>query len=89
MGGSESFGDASSLCVRERDGTPLLSTSLLAKTHTGLSVEEKIQLAMAQGDFDNLKGKGEPLARYNGGGGSEGPSHACCSSLLPACWFGR
>ena len=29
----------------------------------GLSVEEKIQLAMAQGDFDDLKGKGKPLER--------------------------
>lgn len=35
----------------------------------GLSVEEKIQLAMAQGDFDNLPGKGKPLERF---GDSEG-----------------
>jgi hypothetical protein len=32
-------------------------------------VEEKIQLAMAQGDFDNLPGKGKPLERF---GDSEG-----------------
>lgn len=32
----------------------------------GLSVEEKIQLAMAQGDFDDLKGKGKPLERFEG-----------------------
>jgi hypothetical protein len=31
-------------------------------------VEEKIQLAMAQGDFDNLRGKGQPLERYSEGG---------------------
>ncbi len=37
----------------------------------GLNVEEKIQLAMAQGDFDNLRGKGQPLERY-----SDGPSIA-------------
>ena len=34
-------------------------------------MEEKIQLAMAQGDFDNLRGKGQPLERY-----SDGPSIA-------------
>lgn len=34
----------------------------------GMSVEEKIQLAMAQGDFDDLKGKGKPLERLEGEG---------------------
>lgn len=28
-------------------------------------MEEKIQLAMAQGDFDNLRGKGKPLERFS------------------------
>ena len=32
----------------------------------GLSVEEKIQLSMAQGDFDDLKGKGKPLEKFEG-----------------------
>ncbi|KAM3570440.1 hypothetical protein VYU27_007501 [Nannochloropsis oceanica] len=31
----------------------------------GLSVEEKIQLSMAQGDFDDLKGKGKPLEKFD------------------------
>lgn len=34
----------------------------------GLTVEQKIQLSMAQGDFDNLKGKGKPLERLDEGG---------------------
>jgi hypothetical protein len=33
----------------------------------GLTVEQKIQLAMSQGDFDNLKGKGKPLERLEEG----------------------
>jgi hypothetical protein len=33
----------------------------------GLNVEQKIQLAFAQGDFDNLKGKGKPLQRLDEG----------------------
>lgn len=45
----------------------------------GLSVEEKIQLAIAQGDFDNLRGKGKPLERFRD---SEGRSLALVSVYM-------
>ena len=44
-------------------------------------MEEKIQLAMAQGAFDDLKGKGKPLERY-----SEGASMGRWMHLSP--WAG-
>lgn len=51
----------------------------------GLSVEEKIQLAMAQGDFDNLRGKGKPLERYS----SEGAWNGVIDSIGFCGAFGR
>lgn len=44
-------------------------------------MEQKIQLSMAQGDFDNLKGKGKPLEKID-----EGRSTAAHRKSLGIWW---
>lgn len=51
----------------------------------GLGVEEKIQLALAQGDFDNLKGKGKPLQRLAEGRSDTGRKALSCLGFVRCC----